>query len=357
MGRGSASRSALLPFVPLYRLALAFRERRLASGSEPVRGLRLPVISIGNLSTGGSGKTPLTIALAKALTARGFSVDVLSRGYGRISRTAVRVDPAGTAEEYGDEPLLIARAAQVPVYVAPQRYDAGRLAESQFPTDALTEGALKGHDISGAESSSSSNIGSFAPEGSPPRLHLLDDGFQHRQLHRGTDILILSRADLYDRLLPAGNLREPFAAFHRAHILAIPADDPVFESLLRARGWRGPVWHIRRRMEIPSLPGPVLAFCGIARPAQFFSGLESAGVSIAARRAFPDHHRYTARDLDRLAGQAQSAGATALLTTEKDAVRLASLQAPMPIHAVALRIEIEDETAAVDWLLRRLNQP
>ena len=122
-------RTWFVPLVPLYRLALTARELGLRSGLQPVRHLAWPVVSIGNLSTGGAGKTPLTIALAQALTRRGVHVDVLSRGYGRHSRAAARVDPNGSAEEYGDEPLEIARAAGVPVYVAAQRYEAGVLAE------------------------------------------------------------------------------------------------------------------------------------------------------------------------------------------------------------------------------------
>src|SRR5208337_2793980 len=129
-------RRLLFPLVPAYRLALAFRELRLRAGLEPVRRLRFPVISIGNLSTGGSGKTPLAIALAQALSDRGLQVDVLSRGYGRASRAPARVRPDGTAEEFGDEPLLIARATGVPIYVALQRCDAGLLDEADAGIDA-----------------------------------------------------------------------------------------------------------------------------------------------------------------------------------------------------------------------------
>ncbi len=159
-------RPLLLPLVPLYAAGLELRELRLSRGWESIRRLVHPVISIGNLSTGGSGKTPLTIALARLLSARGFQVDVLSRGYGRQSREPMRVKPDGTAEEFGDEPLLIAREAGVPVYVAAERYAAGFLAESN----------------------ASSATGS-------PRIHILDDGFQHRQLHRDIDILLVNRED------------------------------------------------------------------------------------------------------------------------------------------------------------------
>lgn len=316
-------RALLAPLTPFYRFGIAMRERRLASGREPIRRLRLPVVSIGNLSTGGAGKTPLTIALARALAARGVAVDVLSRGYRRSGSDAASVNAAGSAEEFGDEPLLIARAAGVPVYVAAERYDAGMLAE--------------------AESSAAGSA-----------VHILDDGFQHRQLYRDIDILLVNRADLNDRLLLAGNLREPLTAIRRAHVVAISADDPALESDLRARGWAGPVWRIRRRMEIPPPSGPVLAFCGIARPEQFFDGLEAGGLRVVACRAFRDHHRYTQSDLGGLAAQALSVGAAALMTTEKDAVRLEGLRAPMPIHTVALGSEIDEEQPALDWLLARI---
>ena len=163
-------RKLLLPLVPAYRLALLLREVALRVKLEPVRHLRWPVVSIGNLSTGGAGKTPLTITLAKALERRGLHVDVLTRGYGRRGQRVARVDVGGTAEDFGDEPLLIAREAGVGVYVARQRHDAGLLAEA---------------------------------DGCKVDVHLLDDGFQHRQLHRDVDILLLNGHDwLEEGLLP-----------------------------------------------------------------------------------------------------------------------------------------------------------
>ena len=358
-----SARPWLLPLVPLYRLGLAISESR----SKPIRRLRRPVISIGNLSTGGAGKTPLTIALAKALTARGLHVDVLSRGYGRRSALPLMVDPEGTAEDFGDEPLVIAREAGVPVYVAADRYQAGMMAEAALSNPALTlsepvlkgheavskgdEAVLKGHDFSRA-ASRSPDQGALAPEGS---IHLLDDGFQHRHLARGIDILLLNREDWNDSLLPAGNLREPPKAAHRANIIAIPADDPKFESELRAWGWQGTIWRLHRRMGVPSIEGPVAAFCGIARPEQFFAGLEAAGLHVASRTAFPDHHRYVQHDLDCLLDAARNVGATAFITTEKDLARLGSLSEPLsakiPLKTAGLCIEIDDEDAALDNLL------
>jgi len=133
MSGSFSPRKLLLPLVPVYRLGLWLRVK-----TAPVKRLRLPVVSIGNLSTGGSGKTPLTIALAKALTARGVYVDVLSRGYGRTSSTAARVPVQGAALEFGDEPLLITEKADIAVYVAPDRYQAGLLAEGD--SDAVAGG-------------------------------------------------------------------------------------------------------------------------------------------------------------------------------------------------------------------------
>jgi tetraacyldisaccharide 4'-kinase len=341
MNSGPTSRPLLWPLVPIYRVGLALRELQLRSGIKPIRRLRWPVISVGNLSTGGAGKTPLTIALAKALTARGLYVDVLSRGYGRRSTLPVLVDPAGKSEDFGDEPLLIAREAGVPVYVAAERYEAGLLAErsarvqSKAPQDAEESHRLQ--------------------------AHIMDDGFQHRQLARDVDILLLSRRDLTDHLLPAGNLREELRAAQRAHVIAIPADEPDAEAEVKKRGWKAQVWRLRRRIEIPKLDGPFAAFCGIARPEQFFQGLESAGVKLVARTPFPDHHIYTAADLAGLASAACNAGATALLTTEKDRVRLgalvSTLPASLPLQTAQLRIEIEDEPAAIDWLIDHLTVP
>ena len=327
-----SARRLLLPLVPLYQLALALRELRLLMGLEPVRSLRFPVVSVGNLSTGGSGKTPLTVALARALAGRGLRVDVLSRGYGRQSQLAARVKPDGIAADFGDEPLLIARETGLLVYVAPQRYAAGRLAEN----DAAQTDAENPHPI----------------------VHLLDDGFQHRQLAREVNILLLNRHDWQDWLFPAGNLREPQAAVRRASVLAIPADEPELETELRAWGWQGPLWRLHRIMEIPAVSGPVAAFCGIARPEQFFAGLEAAGLTLAARFAFPDHFTYTRTVLEELLAEAHERGATAIVTTEKDLVRIGSLASifpkSLPLVTAKLRIEIADQAAAIDWLVDRV---
>jgi len=160
--------------------------------------------------------------------------------------------------------------------------------------------------------------------------------------------------------LPAGNLRETLNGARRASALAIPAEDSVFEAELRDWGWTGPVWRLRRRMEIPHVPGPIIAFCGIARPEQFFAGLEAAGVDIADRVAFRDHFSYRKADLNDLVDAATlpGSGVSALITTEKDMIRLGSLTSALPDHlpllTVRLAIDIDDESQVSDWLVDRL---
>jgi tetraacyldisaccharide 4'-kinase len=391
-------RRLLFPLVPLYRLALAFHELRLLA--VPARRLRYPVVSIGNLSTGGSGKTPLTIALARALHWRGIRVDVLSRGYGRQGQWTDRVDEHGTAEDFGDEPLLIARVTGVPVYVSPQRYDAGLLAEtdagklasqpkpnvSEPATPQSKEAAAKVDKPSaqteqtlalvkpeapvltvGVEPAKSS--GELTPNVSPAEkspaksapplhVHLLDDGFQHRQLARDVNILLLNQRDWKDWLLPAGNLREPVEAISRADVLALPANEPELEVALHFWGWDRPVWLLSRSLEIPEVNGPVAAFCGIAHPNQFFEGLQEAGLEVSLRLAFPDHYTYTVSVLEELIAQAREMNVAAVITTEKDLVRMGNLALlfpkSMPLTTARLHIKIEDQNAAIDWLINRL---
>lgn len=320
----SLARPWLAPLTPLYRGAIAVRGWRIEHGFERVERLRWPVVSVGNLSTGGAGKTPFTIALTKALQRRDCAVDVLSRGYGRTNTAAERVEPSGLAENFGDEPLLIARATGVPVYVARRRYEAGCLAESALGKKTI---------------------------------HLLDDGFQHRQLHRSLDFVLLSQRDLDDTLLPAGNLREPLTALRRASVQVIPAEEAGLESRLQGLGWTGPIWKIRRRMELPPLTGPVVAFCGIARPEQFFLGLEEKGVTLVARRVFRDHRPYRAVELAELAALAHRQGAT-LLTTEKDAVRIGLLaeEASVSLGVAKLVTEIQNEESCMNGLLAVLQR-
>lgn len=280
-----------------------------------VRKLARPVISVGNLSVGGSGKTPFVIALGELLKERGITFDVLSRGYRRNSIHVAIVDPSGSADEFGDEPLLIARKLQVPVIVAADRYRAGLLAEEKFKS----------------------------------QLHLLDDAFQHRRLHRDFDIVMLPAADMEDTLLPVGRLREPLSSLRRADAVVVEPQAPAPAGVAR-------VWPVRREImaySISARPIPsVVAFCGLARPSQFFAALRTAGLQVKETVAFPDHHRYEKRDIDRLLRLRSSSGAVGLITTEKDHVKLKPFSVELqPLQIAVLRMQIETPEKVMEDLL------
>jgi tetraacyldisaccharide 4'-kinase len=294
--------------------------------------LQWPVVSIGNLSIGGAGKTPLVICLARLLQRGGFHPDVLSRGYGRSNKKIERVDSVGDAERFGDEPLLIARAAGVPVYVGTSRYEAGLLAEAELGREGR-------------------------------HVHLLDDGFQHRQLARNVDIVVIHRSDLQQRLLPAGRLREPLSSLERAGVIVLRQEDAELESALRVYvGKECRFWRVRRTLSLSIPVKRALAFCAIARPAEFFEALTAVGVEVVERMSFRDHHRYTATDVGRLAELGRRHGCDAFVTTTKDEVKLNAamrlqLNAVAPLRIASLVVAMEDEDAVCSQLSALLQRP
>jgi tetraacyldisaccharide 4'-kinase len=319
-------RPLLRPLSPLYSAVTA--ARNMAYDRVLLRPRRLPatVLSIGNLSTGGTGKTPLIAALAGLLVSAGRRPIILSRGYGRQSSQVARVDPAGNALQFGDEPLLLANSlpSSVPIYVGADRYRVGMLAAEENPV-------------------------------TPDTLFLLDDGFQHRQLAREIDIVLLSASDLTDSLLPAGNLREPLASLARADVLVFREEDaalvPEFLKRFQHPSCSRPVvWKVRRTLDlsgIADLTVPAVAFAGIAHPREFFSGLRARGLALPATLSFPDHHPYTFADVTRILASLQLAKSRTLLTTEKDLVRLdprarASMEACATLVAVPLLTELDN---------------
>jgi tetraacyldisaccharide 4'-kinase len=320
----------LTPFAWVY--ASLVRARNARFDREAAQRLRWPVVSIGNLSVGGTGKTPLVICLAQLLERERFRPDVLSRGYGRSSKEIERVNSAGDAERFGDEPLLIARTAGVPVYVGPRRYEAGLLAEAELG-------------------------------GEGRHVHLLDDGFQHRQLARNVDIVVIHRSDLQQRLLPAGRLREPLSSLRRADVIVLRQEDAELESTLRLYARKDcRFWRVRRTLSLPVPVKRALAFCAIARPAEFFAALEAAGVEVVERKSFPDHHRFTAADIDRLAELGRRHGCDAFVTTAKDEVKLEAavrqrLNTVAPLRIASLVLELEDEAAVLAQLSTKIVLP
>ena len=192
----------------IYHAAIGARNALYDRGMLVSKRLRGPVVSVGNLSVGGAGKTPFVILLGELLHQRNIPFDVLSRGYGRETQGVAVVDPHGTARDFGDEPLLLARKLAAPVVLGEDRYEAGVEAEKRFGS----------------------------------RMHILDDGFQHRALARDFDIVLVTPDDARDRLLPSGRLREPLSALARADAVVLASgakaeDFPVAGKL---------VWRTRR---------------------------------------------------------------------------------------------------------------
>ena len=322
--RLSRPQTLLMPLVPIYAALLGAKNFAYDRRGIKPKHLAWPVISVGNLSVGGAGKTPVVIRLAQLLTEQGHLVDILSRGYGRTSQSVERIDSEGSAARFGDEPILIARNANVPVYVGANRYVAGGLAEREQPG---------------------------------PGIHLLDDGFQHRRLARDLDIVVLHRSDFEERLLPAGRLRESLIALKRASIVVLRDEDRHLEEDLRRRGIDAPVWIQRRRLAIPPIKKSI-AFCGIARPEEFFAALRNNGIDPVWTVRFRDHHAYTDADIDGLLQLRGQRRAEAFITTEKDWVRLTPAQRAClaPLQAAKLEVLFENETAVaaqLDYMLVR----
>jgi tetraacyldisaccharide 4'-kinase len=303
---------ALWPLSLVYGSAATLRAWLYKCGWLKPKRLNRPVISVGNITVGGTGKTPMVIWLAERLLAQGKRVAILSRGY-RGS--------AGTSDEI--ELMKQRLQNRVMFGVGAHRYAEGRRLES-----------------AGVD------------------LYVLDDGFQHLQLARDVDIVLVdsTRPLQHELLLPAGRLREPQSALNRATSVVytrteqsklkldvLPRSGPlaVFLANSKLLGFR------RRGADQqtlrPSLTGSYFAFCGIGNPDAFFADLERWGIRLAGRRSFRDHHRYTRRELSELDREAEIAGCTALVTTEKDAHNIeAGTVSKLPVEVAVVAIEIQN---------------
>ena len=327
----------------LYGAAAAWRRQWYARHPDRRQRLNRPVISIGNLRVGGTGKTPVVEHVARLLAEAGYSPAILSRGYGRRSapktptvvsdgrRILVDVDVAG------DEPLMLARVLlgkSVVVVVCADRYAAGRIAESQL-------GAT---------------------------VHVLDDGFQHFRLARDVDLLLTGEHDLADEPLPHGRLREPLSAAAGADALLVDAGyQDAAERVARALRVKS-AYHVTRTLLPPRMVGTgdtvvvpndsrVFAFAGIARPARFFSDLTSAGWNVVGTRSFRDHHYFTRAEMKQIVTAAQKARAAIILTTDKDAVRLPAdfqVASDRPIASVPLVSTVEPADEFRAWLIGQI---
>jgi len=302
---------ALSPLGRLYDLSGRLRHR-LAT---PARS-GVPLICVGNLVAGGAGKTPTALALAQHLQARGARPFFLSRGYGGRFPGPLLVEPAvQTAEQVGDEPLLLARTA--PTLIARDR-----------PAAAA------------------------AAVGAGATLLVMDDGFQNPRLAKDLSFLVIDGPQGLGngRLLPAGPLRESLAAgLARADAVVLIGAAP---AALRDQLVGPPLLTAHLLPQTADLAGQrVVAFAGIGRPQKFFASLTELGARLVSSHAFPDHHVYRPRELERLRSAARAAGAR-LVTTEKDLVRLPAA-ARGGIEALAVRLEFDDRDA-LDRLLDRV---
>ncbi len=327
-----------------YGIAVGMRNRLFGGGFIKQNRIGCPVISVGNLTVGGTGKTPMVLLLAGMLKEKGMRPAVLSRGYGGRNKADVLVVSDGKQvltgpDEAGDEPVLITRRlGNVPVLVGPKRTLTGRYALENFPVDVI----------------------------------LLDDGFQHRYLHRDLDIVLLdSRQPLGNGfLLPRGALRENPKALERADVVAFTRSessrtDPFDERLSRMLSGR---IVLRTRVRPTTLTASdggtqpltllqgkrVFAFAGIAQPDSFRQTIESLGGIIAGFRSFPDHHRYRAEDLIRMEEEAGLARADIVLTTEKDLIKLSALPQRLPnLYSLVIETEILEGKEHLDSLLQQ----
>jgi len=311
-----------------------------------IRRLDRPVISVGNLSVGGTGKTPLVVLIAKTLLAGGQRPCILTRGYGRRRGTGpVVIDPdAGLIYDpraVGDEPALLARTLpDVPIIVCPDRFRGGMIAERDFSAS----------------------------------VHVLDDGFQYLTLHRDLDVVLLDVTNTTSHLalLPAGRWREPFSAVQRAQWVILTraelGDARGLQARVESQNPRARIFRCSTKLlgliaAQNGLPEPVehlqgnkvTAFCGIGNPAAFFADLRSWGFRLVSERAYPDHHVYRRQELDGLFALSRKAGADALLTTQKDLLNLPpGWKAPAPLFACCIQPEIEDKMEFEQALLNHV---
>lgn len=337
----------LAPLGALYGAVMRARNALYRGGALRVHQLKATVISVGNITTGGTGKTPLVEWLARTVASRDKRVCILTRGYGRADEQERVLVSDGVAlladaRRGGDEPRLLAESLQG---VAAVLSDADRVAAARWAIENLQS-----------------------------EVFILDDGFQHLRIARDLDIVTVDATDPFGggRLLPRGRLREPARGLARADLIVITRAElsgdigklqeelerlsggrPIIISRTRTRGVRtlSPEG-AGQRLSTADLPQPCAAFCAIGNPGAFFAHIEGEVCAPVYTRAFPDHHVFSQRDAEAIEREAQAAGAQALLITAKDGVKLRSLRFDLPCFILEIEIEFETE----DSLLRLIDE-
>jgi len=324
-------RLLLWPFSVVYGVAARLHGWLYAQGIYSRKHLNAPVVSVGNLTIGGTGKTPMVLWLAEKFLGEHKRVAILTRGYRGTGGTSDEVEMM--KERLGDRVIF---------GVGPDRYKEGKRIEAEHPVN----------------------------------LFLLDDGFQHLELIRDVDIVLVDCRPLPSArlLLPAGSMREPLSALRRATAVVltrVPSDSPgTAEMQLIQKFANVPTFCAETKLlgyrcvncdeETPAAgeavpPQPVFAFCGIGNPDAFFSDLQNWGVEVVGRKVFRDHHAYTAHDVKTLEEDAEQGGAKALLTTEKDIQNLKKLRfAKLPLYCCKIAIETRNGEALCALIKKKI---
>ncbi len=324
------------PFGPLYSAVMKFREFLYYKGIKKRHKLSVPVISVGNLTMGGTGKTPLVAYLASILLQKGFKPAIISRGYGGAAGNKVNVVSDAkevflNAKSAGDEPCFLAHSLPgVNVLTGIVRILPCRYAIEKNECDIL----------------------------------ILDDGFQHLSVQRDLDLVLFSAATLAgnSRVFPAGDLREPTSALKRCHAFVITGvtielqkQATLFKELLQKRFPDKPVFFTSYQavaitslndestQPITSLPSPLFAFCGIGQPQLFKKTLTALDIELAGFMPLRDHQALTPSLLKKIAKQAERNGAKGIITTEKDLVKLKKEDFPFPCFALQMAVEAEED--------------
>ena len=340
------ARSILTPLAKLWEWGGAYKRDHSEQRASSLRALPVPVVSIGGITVGGSGKTPFVNYLARLLKDQGYAPAILTRGYRRrypaehlVFSSGAQVSPFFT----GDEAQIFLRDAVAPVGIGSRRYETAQILLRQFPeTDVL----------------------------------LLDDGFQHALMARDFDIVVIDGLDPFgqEELLPLGRLREPLSALSRANafvvtraendqkfhairrrLLEYNATAPVFRTRFNVKGWRD---YATGLLIDPPAGEKVAAFCGLGNPQNFWNTLESLGLDVVLRWQFDDHHSYKPMELSRLAQQASMYGARIIITTEKDRINcpkhLEDALAPLTLIWLEMELSLDEDHHSIDRFLQKL---
>jgi 3-deoxy-D-manno-octulosonic-acid transferase len=346
--RGALAHAVLVPLALLWKLGGVIKRSQSERSAASLIPLPVPVVSVGGITIGGSGKTPFTNYLTGRLRAAGYFPAILTRGYRRRFPAENLIFPPGASASpalTGDEAQIFLRAAIAPIGIGAKRYETAQILLRQFPeTNVL----------------------------------LLDDGFQHARLDRDLDIVLIDGLDPFgqEELVPLGHLREPLWALRRADVFVITRAEnslrfdaikerlrqlnplaPAFRTRLLPAGWRD----YTTGSPIPDLKHQrVAAFCGLGNPPNFWNTLESLGLEVVFRWTFDDHHAYKPQELHRLAHQARMRGAEILVTTEKDRINcpnhLEDALAPVKLAWLEITLELENEAGFFEVLERVLRQ-